>query len=113
MKQCYDQKKELRAISQVLGQMKKDALAHARTCLHADDGTPQQVFYTQDNFLLIFFFGYFKDLIFNQEDNDSLKQDSSIILNCIHSSAVLYFLEQEEPEEERVTHDEEQKSNQS
>jgi hypothetical protein len=102
MKQCSDNKKELRAISQTLGHVKKNALAHARTCLQAAPPAQQQEFYTEDHFLQIYFFGYFNELLLLGDAEAHLgavtepsSSDFSVTWSCIKSSAMQYFEQQQ------------------
>ena len=69
-----------------------------------------------DDFLIMHFGGYFKELIFHEqgedltkqkEDDSDLRNSDSAILNYIRSSARFYFAQQEQEQEQEQKEEEE------
>jgi hypothetical protein len=113
MKHCREDKKELRRISQILGGLKKNTLAHVRTRLQSPVSTTTavaataEVFYSQDHFLGVYFFGYFKKCMLNIADSEAAcitpypeprgVAESSSITYYIHLSTIQYFEQENDP----------------
>ena len=94
MKQCKDNRGELRDISSRLSDIKKSVLANARASLNTEAST-------QEAFFDVHFFGHFKSAINSKKDVGTfsgIHSDIDVVSKLIHCAAMLYFDQSSENE---------------
>ena len=92
-------KAELRDISRVLSQLKKDALSRARSDLQTDRMSPPPRAYTRpDDFLAVHFFGTFRDILLTLREVEQIFSVKISSIEMICDAATLYFKQQEKLE---------------